>query len=118
MMIVAQSCISFASRPEMDSDTVVKSEPVEQSNAVRSHKGHSRSKSQTLISFAGPTNDELMKHFERSLEPKIVVPNHAKSKSLPRPMRGKFCYILLLDKTKSLTRLQIKLDSGASVHTS
>ena len=72
----------------MDSDSVVKSEPLDQSSSVvRSHKGHSRSKSQTLINFSGTTNDELMKHFERSLEASNV-PNHAKSKSLPRPMRG------------------------------
>jgi len=47
-------------------------------------KGHSRSKSQTLTSFTNPENadEELSKHFARSLSQNI----HAKSKSLPRPM--------------------------------
>ena len=49
-------------------------------------KGHSRSKSQTLTSFTNPENadEELSKHFARSLSQNI----HAKSKSLPRPMAG------------------------------
>jgi len=47
-------------------------------------KGHSRSKSQTLTSITNPENadEELSKHFTRSLSQNI----HAKSKSLPRPM--------------------------------
>ena len=71
-------------------DSVVKSEPLDSDEAAvrgQGHKGHSRSKSQTLISFSGATDDELMKHFERSLE-SSKTPNHSKSKSLPRPMRG------------------------------
>ena len=49
-------------------------------------KGHSRSKSQTLTSITNPENadEELSKHFTRSLSQNI----HAKSKSLPRPMAG------------------------------
>ena len=75
---------------ESEMDSVVKSEPLDSDEAAvrgQGHKGHSRSKSQTLISFSGATDDELMKHFERSLE-SSKTPNHSKSKSLPRPMRG------------------------------
>ena len=64
----------------------VKSEPIDDS-VKSSVRGHSRSKSQTLI-VNGAINDELMKHFQRSLSEHPVKPNHAKSKSLPRPMRG------------------------------
>ena len=55
-------------------------------------KGHSRSKSQTLTSFTNPENadQELSKHFERSLSQNI----HAKSKSLPRPMAGLYIRVL------------------------
>ena len=48
---------------------------------------HARSKSQTIVAMNNSNSSaetELSRHFERSLNRHY----HAKSKSLPRPMRG------------------------------
>ena len=74
---------------------------------------HARSKSQTIVSMKIDPELELSKHFERSLNRNY----HAKSKSLPRPMRGTlFCLISLKPLKISTENIEMKNSLDFEVH--